>query len=68
MAGDVQPSHAGLRHGVFPMDPLIAVGSLAAYFYSLFQLLRGSLHLYFDTASMLVSLLVIERTRRRRRA
>jgi Cu2+-exporting ATPase/Cu+-exporting ATPase len=50
--------NAALRHGAPSMDTLISIGSLAAYFYSLFQMFRGSLHLYFDTASML-SLIVL---------
>jgi hypothetical protein len=43
------------------MDTLIAIGSLAAYFYSLFQMFQGSLHLYFDTASMLVTIVLLGR-------
>ncbi len=51
----------GLRSGSATMDALIATGSLAAYFYSVEGLLRGSLHLYFDTASMLVTLVLLGR-------
>jgi len=49
----------GLRFGQPSMDTLIAVGALSAYFYSFAGMLRGSLHLYFDTASMLVTLVLL---------
>ena len=52
---------AALRHGAPSMDTLISIGSLAAYFYSLFQMLRDSLHLYFDTASMLITIVLLGR-------
>ncbi|RPJ38523.1 MAG: cation-translocating P-type ATPase, partial [Deltaproteobacteria bacterium] len=41
------------------METLISVGALSAYGSSFFQMLQGSLHLYFDTASMLVTLVLI---------
>jgi heavy metal translocating P-type ATPase len=43
------------------MDTLIALGALAAYFYSVLQMAKGSLHLYFDTASMLITLVLLGR-------
>ncbi len=49
----------GLRYGNPTMEVLIAIGALAAYFYSLFQMMQGSLHLYFDTAAMLIVLVLI---------
>lgn len=49
----------GLRFWATSMDTLIAVGTLAAYFYSVVRMLGGSLHLYFDTASMLVTLALL---------
>jgi len=49
----------GLRYNQASMDTLITVGTLAAYVYSLVRLLEGSLHLYFDTASMLVTLVLL---------
>jgi len=52
-------AYAGLRYGSASMDTLISVGALAAYFYSLVQMARGSLHLYFDTASMLITLVLL---------
>ena len=52
-------AYAGLRYGSASMDTLISVGALAAYSYSLVQMARGSLHLYFDTASMLITLVLL---------
>lgn len=43
------------------MDTLIAIAALAAYFYSLNAMLRGSALVYFDTASMLVTLVLLGR-------
>ncbi len=47
-----------IRHRAATMEALISVGTLSAYGYSFFQLLQGSLHLYFDTAAMLVTLVL----------
>ncbi|MCX5906320.1 MAG: cation-translocating P-type ATPase, partial [Deltaproteobacteria bacterium] len=49
----------GLRYGSTSMETLVTIGALAAYFYSLVQMARGSLHLYFDTASMLITLTLL---------
>ena len=51
----------GLAHGMLTMDTLIAVGSLSAYFYSFARMLQGSLHLYFDVASMLITMVLLGR-------
>ena len=48
-------------HRTATMDTLIGTGVLAAYFYSLVAMLQGSLHIYFDTASMLVTLVLLGR-------
>ncbi len=50
-----------VRHLSATMDTLIAAGVLSAYFYSVAAMLRGSLHVYFDTASMLVTLVLLGR-------
>ncbi|MGO9556947.1 MAG: heavy metal translocating P-type ATPase [Syntrophobacteraceae bacterium] len=50
-----------IRHLSATMDTLIAAGVLSAYFYSVAATLRGSLHVYFDTASMLVTLVLLGR-------
>jgi heavy metal translocating P-type ATPase len=55
----VRKAWAGLRHGAPGMETLIVLGAGSAYFYSLVNFRSGSLHLYFDTASMLVTLLLL---------
>jgi heavy metal translocating P-type ATPase len=52
---------AGLCYGKTSMDTLISVGALSAYVYSAAQVLKGSLHIYFDTASMLITLVLLGR-------
>jgi len=54
-------AYVGLRYGSASMDTLISVGALAAYFYSIFQMAKGTLHVYFDTASMLITLVLVGR-------
>lgn len=49
---------SGIRSGWTGMETLISTGSLSTYGYSLFQLSRGSLHLYFDASSMLILLIL----------
>ena len=50
-----------LRTGRFTMESLIATGVLTAYGYSVARLGRAGLHLYFDTAAMLVALVLLGR-------
>ncbi len=50
---------AGLGAGMFTMESLISAASGSAFFYSLFNLIQGSIHLYFDTASMLITLTLL---------
>lgn len=52
----------GVRWGAVSLETLIAVGCLSAYGFSMLQMLAGSLHVYFDTASMLVTLVLLGRT------
>ena len=52
-------AYTGLRHLQTSMDTLISIGALSAYGYSVIQMARGSIHLYFDTAAMLVSLVLL---------
>jgi Cu2+-exporting ATPase/Cu+-exporting ATPase len=47
------------RVGGFVMETLICLGALSAYGLSVHQLSRGSLHMYFDTASMLITLVLL---------
>ena len=48
----------GLLHGVIRMEALLALGIGSAYFYSSVQAFRGGQHLYFDTVSVIVMLVL----------
>lgn len=50
---------AGIHNAAFGMETLIAAGALTAFVYSTVNLTRGSLHLYYDTAAMLITLVLI---------
>jgi len=57
-----------LRHGTADMNTLIAVGTSAAYFYSVVAVISpglfaagGEVHLYFDTSAMIVTLILLGR-------
>lgn len=52
---------AGVRHLSPNLESLVGLGAVSAYTFSLVQLFSGSLHLYFDTASMLVTLVLVGR-------
>jgi len=47
---------AGVTTAAFGMESLISIGALSAYLYSTINFFLGSIHLYYDTASMLVTL------------
>ncbi len=47
-----------LLGGTGNMDTLVALGTSAAYFYSLALLLTGSPHLYFDAAAVVIALVM----------
>ena len=49
------------RHFTANMDTLIAIGTLAAYLYSVWALLTGGHELYFETAALVISFLVLGR-------
>jgi Cu+-exporting ATPase len=52
----------GLAHGVLGMDGLIAMGTTTAYGYSLYELLFGGAgHYYFETAGMIITLILLGR-------
>jgi heavy metal translocating P-type ATPase len=57
---------AGITDAAFSMETLIIIGSLSAYFYSTYNLFAGSIHLYYDTASMLITLVLLGKTLERR--
>ena len=50
---------AGFSNAAFSMETLIAIGASSAYLFSVFNLARGDIHLYFDTAAMLVTLVLL---------
>ena len=57
---------AGLRNAAFSMETLIIIGALSAYFLSTYNLFTQSIHLYYDTASMLITLVLLGKTLERR--
>ena len=56
----------GLRRAAFSMESLVAVGALSAFGLSTVNLLSGSIHLYYDTACMLISLVLLGKMIERR--
>jgi heavy metal translocating P-type ATPase len=54
-----QRAWAGVTHAGFGMETLITVGAFSAFLYSTYQLVSGSIHLYYDTASMLIVLVTL---------
>lgn len=52
---------AGIRFRTLSMDTLVAVSTLSAFLYSVVQMARGSIHVYFDTAAMLVTIVLLGR-------
>ncbi len=54
-----QKGWAPWRSFGFGMETLISAGSLCAYFFSLYHFLSNSIHLYFDTSSMLITLVLL---------
>ena len=49
----------GLRARAPGMETLVCLGAASAYVYSLYNFLSHSFHLYFDTASMLITLVLL---------
>jgi len=48
----------GLRNRTLRMESLLSLGVLTAYFFSVVQAFRGASHVYFDTASVIVTFLL----------
>ena len=48
----------GLVNGAIRMEALLSLGILAAYFFSIVQSFRGDRHIYFDTACVIVALVL----------
>ena len=57
---------SGLTNAAFSMETLIIMGSLSAYIYSTVNLFAGSIHMYYDTAAMLITLVLLGKTLERR--
>lgn len=55
-----QATWSGLRNRAASMDTLVAIGTSAAYGYSLFSTFFGG-HLYFDTSSVIITLILLGR-------
>ncbi|ARK24542.1 copper-translocating P-type ATPase [Sporosarcina sp. P37] len=53
-------AYSALRNGSANMDVLVALGTSAAYFYSVYLVLIGSVHgLYFETSAVLITLILL---------
>jgi Cu+-exporting ATPase len=52
-------AYAALRNGSSNMDVLVALGTSAAYFYSIANVLRGIPELYFETSAILITLIIL---------
>ena len=59
------PFHAAaiknLRHGDTTMDTLVSLGSSVAYLYSVYLLLSGSMHHYFEVSAVVPSVVLLGR-------
>jgi P-type Cu+ transporter len=53
---------SGLTNSTFSMETLIVIGALSAYIYSTVSLFVGSIHIYYDTAAMLITLVLLGKT------
>ena len=49
------------RHGTANMDTLIAVGTLSAFGFSVYQLFTGGMELYFETGVLIIAFLTLGR-------
>lgn len=49
----------GLLRGAPGMETLVGLGALCTYLYSWYNWYQGSIHLYFDTACMLITLVLL---------
>ncbi|MBI5101112.1 MAG: heavy metal translocating P-type ATPase [Nitrospirae bacterium] len=58
--GFIKSTLTGLRHFRFNMDSLITIGTLSAFFYSIYAMTKGA-EVYFDTSAMIVTLILLGR-------
>lgn len=49
------------RHGESSMDTLVALGTASAYIYSIYLMLTGHTHLYFESATVIITLILLGR-------
>jgi P-type Cu+ transporter len=57
-----QAAWSGLRHRSANMNTLIALGTGAAFLYSLVETLRGGHEVYFEAAAVIIALILLGRT------
>jgi heavy metal translocating P-type ATPase len=50
---------SGLFSGAPGMETLVSLGATCAFLFSIFNMARGSIHLYFDTTAMLITLVLL---------
>jgi len=62
----IEKAIAGLTNAAFSMETLIIMGSTSAYIYSTVNLFAGSIHVYFDTSAMLITLVLLGKALERR--
>jgi cation transport ATPase len=62
----IKKAWAGITNAAFGMETLIIMGSLSAYIYSTVNLISGRIHLYYDTAAILITLVLLGKTLERR--
>ena len=60
-AGFYVAAFAALRHRAANMNSLIALGTGAAFLYSVFETLRGGHHVYFEAAAVIIALILTGR-------
>ena len=53
---------SALRHGSANMNTLIALGTGAAFLYSLFETVRGGHEVYYEAAAVIIALILLGRT------
>jgi Cu+-exporting ATPase len=61
-AGFYVGAFKALRNKSANMDVLVALGTSSAYFYSLWSLLRGEHHVYFETSAIIITLILLGKT------
>ncbi|MCX7569109.1 heavy metal translocating P-type ATPase [Tumebacillus sp. DT12] len=61
-AGFYTGAYKALRNKSANMDVLVALGTSAAYFYSLWVVLQGGHHVYFETSAIIITLILLGKT------